>query len=66
MDWLYLPDDEASLPTDEASLPTDEASPIGPFFLSYFSLFSNIFFLSAVGVLPSESALKPAFSENPC
>ena len=47
-------------------LPTDEASPIGPFIFSYFSLFSNVFFLSAAGVLPFESALKNAFSENLC
>ena len=30
------------------------------------SPFSNVFFLSAAGVLPSESALKTAFSENLC
>ena len=43
MDWLYLPEDEASLPTDEASLPTDEASPIGPYIFSLIFLFSQIF-----------------------
>ena len=59
--------DETSLPEDEASPPTNEASPIGSLiFFSNFSLFSNVFFLSAAGVLPTESGLKTAFSENLC
>ena len=58
MDWLHL--------ADEASPPMDEAGHIGLYMFSYFSLSSNVFFLSAAGVLPSESALKTAFSENLC
>ena len=52
-------------PADEAIPPTDEASSIGPyiFFLNHFYLFSNVFFLSAAGILPLESALISAFSE---
>ena len=57
MNWLHLP-------ADEASPPTDEASPIGPYIFSYFSLFSNVSLLCAAGVLPSNSALKIAFSQN--
>ena len=47
MDWLHLPEDEASLPKDEASLPTDEASPIGPFFFSllFFSFLKYFLFV---------------------
>ena len=41
-------------------MPTKAASPIGPYIFSIF-LFLKVFFLSAMGVLPSESALKPIF-----
>ena len=56
--------EKAIPPVDEASPPTDEASPIGPYIFSYFSHSLNISFLSAAGILPAESALKNAFSEN--
>ena len=61
--WKYRAGraDEASSPMDEASSPTDEASPIGPYIFSLFFLFFNVFFLSAAGVSPSESALKTTF-----
>ena len=49
------------MPTDDASPPMDEARPIGPFICSYFSLFSNVSFLSAAGVLPLESSFKTLF-----
>ena len=56
-DWLQRTGDEASPLADEASPPSDEASPIGPYICFYFFLFSNVFFLSSAGVLPSESVL---------
>ena len=65
VNWLHLPANEASPLADEASPPTDEAIHIGPY-LFLFSLYLNVFFLSAAKVLPSESALKNAFSENLC
>ena len=60
-DWLHRTGDEASPLADEASPPSDEASPIGPYICFYFFLFSNVFFLSSAGVLPSESAFKTVF-----
>ena len=66
MDQASRPVDEACPAMDEACPPMDEASPIGSYIFSYFSLFLNVFLLSAAVVLPSESALKAAFSENLC
>ena len=52
---------------DETIPPANEASSIGPYtcFL-FFSIFSNVVFMYAARVLPSESAVRTVFSEILC